>query len=189
MKGEVIYKILDSLENGLFNYVDFINAFLNAGYGATGSKINYEFSKIQDKRMGSQLEKQKIRNFKRYLSKLKSAGLVLENNSKQICLSDKGKNKLQNFKNSFPLNKDLYKKKVGKHVVVVSYDIPIAFNKERNILRDMLQTLGFNLIHKSVWVGRVVLPERFVSDLNRLGIIDYVEVLEVTHNGTLKEKI
>ncbi len=188
MKGEILYKILNSLENGVIDYIDFANAFLRAGYGATGGKMRYELSKIQDNRINSQLNKEKIRNFKKYLSKLKSEGFILENNSKQIYLSEKGKNKLNNFQNSFPLNKNLYNKKAGETVVVISYDIPVAFNKERNILRDMLQTLGFNLVHKSVWVGKVLLPERFVADLSRLGIIDYVEILEVTKNGTLKPK-
>lgn len=188
MRGEIIYKILNSLEDGVFDYIDFTNAFLKAGYGATGSKIQYEFSKIQDKRMGTRLDRQKLRNFAKFMSKLKSEGLILENNSNQIYLSEKGKNKLNNFKNSFPLNKDLYKKKTGDKVVVISYDIPVAFNRERNILRDMLQTLGFYLVHKSVWVGKVLLPERFIGDLNRLGIMEYVEILEVTKNGTLKSK-
>ncbi|MBI2627752.1 hypothetical protein HYW72_02370 [Candidatus Nomurabacteria bacterium] len=188
MKGEIIYKILNSLGNGVTDYIDFTNAFLRAGYGATGGKIRYELSKIQEKRISSEINKQKIRNFQRYLSKLKSNGLILENHSKQIYLSEKGKNKLSNFQNSFPLNKDLYKKKTGETVMVISYDIPIAFNKERNILRDMLRMLGFELVHKSVWVGKVFLPERFIADLSRLGIIDYVEILEVTKNGTLKSK-
>ena len=188
MKGEIIYKILSSLESGVFDYIDFSNAFLKAGYGATSGKIRYEFSKIQNKRIDAQFNKQKTRNFQRYLSKLKSEGLILKNNSKQIYLSEKGKNKLNKFQNSFSLNKDLYKKKTGERVVVVSYDIPVAFNKERNILRDMLQMLGFHLIHKSVWIGKVALPERFIADLNRLGIIDYVEILEVTKNGTLKSR-
>lgn len=188
MRGEIIYKILNSLESGVFDYIDFTNAFIKAGYGATGGKIRYELSKIQGKRITSQLNKQKINNFRKYLFKLKSDGFILENSSKQIYLSKKGKNKLTKFKNSFSLNKDLYKKREGDRVVVVSYDIPIAFNRERNILRDMLQTLGFNLVHKSVWVGKVLLPEQFVTDLNKLGIIDYVEILEVTKNGTLKSK-
>ena len=38
MRGEIIYKILDSLGNKVFNYVDFVNAFLKAGYGASGGK-------------------------------------------------------------------------------------------------------------------------------------------------------
>lgn len=188
MKGEIIYKILNSLENKVFEHIDFIEAFLKAGYGASGGKIRHEFSKIQDRKINLNLNKQKINNFKKYLSKLKSEGLISENNSKQIYLSDKGKKKLKKFQNSFSLNKDLYKVKKGDRVVVVSYDIPVAFNKERNILRDMLRMLDFHLVHKSVWVGKVVLSERFIADLNRLGIIDFVEILEVTKNGTLKSK-
>ncbi|MDO8639774.1 MAG: hypothetical protein Q7R53_02505, partial [bacterium] len=180
MKGEIIYKILNSLGNEVLDYVDFTSAFLKAGYGATGGKIRYEFSKIQDKRIDSQLAKQKIKDLKNYLYKLKSQGLILENSSNKIYLSEKGKNKLHKFQNSFPLNKDSYKTKRGETVIVISYDIPVAFNKERNILRDMLRMLGFNLVHKSVWVGKILLPERFIADLSRLGIIDYVEILEVT---------
>ncbi len=188
MKGEIIYKILNFLSERTLDQIDFTNAFLQAGYGATGDKIRYELSKIEEKRISSEIKKEKVRNFQKYLSKLKSEGFILENNSKQIYLSDKGKNKLNNFKKSLPLNKDLYKKKTGETVVVISYDIPIAFNRERDILRDMLRMLGFSLVHKSVWIGKVLLPESFIADLSRLGIMDYIEILEVTKNGTLKPK-
>ena len=188
MKGEIIYKILNFLGERALDHVDFMNAFLRAGSGATSGKIRYELSKIENKRNISQLNKQKIKNLKNYLYKLKSQGMILENSFNKIYLSEKGKNKLSNFKNSLPLNKDLYKAKIGETVMVISYDIPVAFNKERNILRDMLRMLGFSLVHKSVWVGKVLLSERFITDLNRLGIMDYVEILEVTKNGTLKSK-
>ncbi len=188
MKGDIIYKILNSLSDVVLDQIDFVNAFLKAGYGANGGKINYEFNKIQDKRIKKQIQKDKILKFKNYLAKLKNSGLILENESKKIYLSEKGKKKLNKFKNSPLLNKEDYKKKIGERVVVVSYDIPIAFNRERNILRDILRMLGFNLIHKSVWVGKILLPERFVADLSKLGILDYVEILEVTKNGTLKSK-
>ena len=188
MKGEIIYKIFNLLGDEVIDYVDFANSFLQAGYGATSNKIRYEFSKIQNKRINLQLDKQKMDKLKKYLSKLKSEGLIFKNDLNQIYLSEKGKHKLNNFQNSFSLNKDLYKKKVGERVIVISYDIPVAFNKERNILRDMLRTLGLYMVHRSVWVGKVVLPERFVIDLNKLGVMDYVEILEVTKNGTLKTK-
>ena len=188
MKGEIIYKILGTLGDEILNCADFTNAILRTGYGATSNKIEHEFRTIKHKRLISNINNQRINKFKKYLSKLKSDGLILENESKKIYLSDEGKKKLNNFKNSFYLNKDLYKAKIGEKVVIISYDIPVAFNKERNILRDMLRVLGFNLIHKSVWVGRVVLPERFVIDLNKLGIMDYVEILEVTKKGTLELK-
>ena len=109
MKGEIVYKILNSLSDVALNQVDFMNAFLRAGYGATGRKIDYEFNKIQDKRIYTQLEKEKILKFKNYLTKLKSSGLILENESKQIYLSEKGKKKLNKFKNSPLLNKEDYK--------------------------------------------------------------------------------
>ena len=188
MKGEIIYKILNSLGDEVLDYLDFTNAFLKAGYGATGGKIRYEFSKLRNKRIDSQLNKQEINKFKKYLSKLKNDGLILEDDSRQIYLSAKGKKKLGSLQNSFHLNKHLYQKKAGDNVTVISYDIPVIFNRERNILRDILRVLGFDMVHKSVWVGKVVLPERFVSHLKKLGIIDYVEILEVTKNGTLQSK-
>lgn len=188
MRGEIIYRILSYLGNEIIDYVDFSNAFIKSGYGASSGKIKYEHSKLQNKRVTSQLNAEKVNKFKKYLSKLKSEGLVLGNDENHIYLSDKGKKKLNHFQNSFSLNKDQYKKKAGERVIVVSYDIPVAFNKERNILRDMLNTLGFSLVHKSVWIGKVLLPLRFIADLSRLGIIDYVEILEVTKNGTIKAK-
>ncbi|MBI3305591.1 hypothetical protein HYZ82_00445 [Candidatus Nomurabacteria bacterium] len=187
MRGEIIYKILDFISDQIIDQFDFADAFLSAGYGASRSKMQYEFSKIQDKRTISKLKKQKIDNLRKYLSKLKKAGLVGEDESKKIYLSKKGKGRLIYLQKSFLSNKNLYKKRLADRVTVISYDIPIAFNRERNILRDMLKMLGFNLIHKSVWIGRVLLPKRFISDLSNLGITDYVEILEVTKNGTLKE--
>ncbi len=188
MKGEILYRILNSIGNQLHDQMDFTNAVLQAGYGATGRKVNYEFSKIQEKRLKLKANKSETQKFKKYLSKLKSDGLILENASKEIYLSKEGKNKLNGFKNSPLLNKEEYRKETGDKVIVISYDIPIIFNRERNILRNLLNMLGLTLIHKSVWIGKVKLPERFIRDLKRLGIIDYVEILEVTKEGTLKSR-
>lgn len=188
MRGKITYKILNALEGIAISQIDFIHAFLKSGYGASSGKINYEFNKLQDKRIHKQIEKENSLKLSKYLSKLKSEGFILENSSKQIHLSDRGKKKLINFQQTISPEHYRNSNKIGEKVIVVSYDIPIAFNRERNILRDILHVLGFNLIHKSVWVGKVSLPERFVSDLSKLGIIDYVEILEVTKNGTLKSK-
>lgn len=188
MKGDTLYKILNSLGDIATNYIDFAHAFLKAGYGASDGKINYEFHKIKNNRLKEESQRTELRKLKKYLSKLKNDGLILENNLKQIYISNKGKKKLHNFQKSFSFNRGYYKKKTKGRVIVISYDIPVAFNNERAILRDMLRMLGFNLIHKSVWVGKVKLPERFLIDLKNLKIIDHVEILEVTKRGTLKLK-
>ena len=60
------------------------------------------------------------------------------------------------------------------------------FNRERDILRDIMKLLGFNIIHQSVWVGKVKLPKQFIIDLEIMGILKYVEIMEVTKKGSLK---
>jgi len=187
MKGKIIYKVLDLLRNGAQDQADFINAVIRAGYGASSAQLDYQISKLQDKRTTLLVKKQKITNFRKYLSKLKQQGFISQNNQGGVFLKEKGKKKLNDFDNSISF-KEAYAVKRGDRVIVISYDIPVAFNRERNILRGMLAALGFNLVHKSVWVGKVALPARLIADLSNLGIIDFVEILEVTKNGTLKSK-
>jgi len=188
MKGEIIYKILSVLQEKTFSVIDLVDVFVSSGYGANINKIEYEFNKKNKKRINNQIDKEKIRKIKRYLYKLEKEGLILKNLSMKINLTQKGKNKLSVFKKSFLLNKTKYKREKSENIIVISYDIPIAFNKERNILRDMLRYLDFNLIHKSVWVGKTKLPKELIVDLENLGILDYLEILEVTKNGSLKSK-
>ncbi len=188
MRGEIIYKILNFLNEEVLDYANFAHAFLRSGYGATRSSFEHNLNELRKERMYSRVEANKIKNFKKYLCKLKKEGFILQDAGNKVSLSKEGKKKLKKLKCSFYLNKNSYIKKQSKNVIVISYDIPVAFNRERNILRDMLRMLDFNLIHKSVWIGKTVLPERFIGDLNNLGIIDYVEILEVTKNGIPKEK-
>lgn len=186
MKGEIMYKILSVLQEKTFSIIDLVDVFVSSGYGANIGKIEYEFDKKNKKRISNQIDKEKIRKIKRYLYKLEKEGLILKNSSMKINLTQKGRNKLSVFKKSFLLNKTKYKKEKSNNIIVISYDIPIAFNKERNILRDMLRYLDFNLIHKSVWVGKTKLPKEFIINLEKLGILDYLEILEVTKNGSLR---
>lgn len=188
MRGEVIYKILSFLEDRTLNAIDLADVFISSGYGASMSKIDYEFRKKNEKRIKNQINQEKIRKIKKYLSKLDKEGFILKNSSGEINLTSKGKRKLNIFKKSFLLNKANYKKEVGENAIIISYDIPVVFNKERDILRDILKVLGFNLIHKSVWIGKVKLPKEFIVDLGKLGILDYVEIFEVTKNGSLKTR-
>lgn len=188
MRGEIIYKILSFLEESALNTADLTDVIISSGYGASMGKIEYEFNKKVEKRTKNQIKHEKIRKIQKYLYKLDKEGFILKNSSGKINLAPKGKRKLSVFKKSFLLNKTHYKKEIGDNVIMISYDIPVAFNKERDILRDILKILGFNLIHKSVWIGKVKLPKEFIIDLGKLGILDYLEILEVTKNGSLKTR-
>jgi|SRR3989338_3571497 len=189
MKGEIIYKILDFLEDTSMDSVNFWSAILKAGYGATTGKIDREYKIASEKTYYYRLEREKKRHLQKYLSKLKNQGLITENSSKQIILSQKGKKKLGVLKNNKILNKNSYHKQAGDKVIIISYDLPTPFNKERDILRDILKMLGFNMIHKSLWVGKVKIPKDFVVAIEKLGILKFIEILEVTKNGSLNQLI
>lgn len=187
MRGEIAYKILSFLEEKVITAGDLVGVFISSGYGASIGKIEYEFNKKALKRIDNQINRDKIRKIRKYLYKLEKEGFISKNSSEKINLTSKGKRKLDYFKNSFSFN-NKYKKEDSDKVIIISYDIPIAFNKERNILRDILRMLGFNIVHKSVWVGKVKLPKEFIIDLEKLGILDYIEILEVTKSGSLKSQ-
>jgi len=189
MKGEIIYKILDLLEDKIVGSFDLASSIVSAGYGANLSKIDREIEKRFAKRFTNRIEKEKIRHVRKYLYKLKNDGLISEDSFGKITLTLKGNQKLGVFKKSFLLNKNDYQKKKSDKVIIISYDIPIAFNRERNILRDILRMLGFEIVHKSVWVGKVKLPKKFIEKAEQMGILDFIEILEVTKNGSLKELI
>ena len=123
----------------------------------------------------------------KYIYKLKSQGFLSENSEGRIVLSGTGKKKLNLLRKSKILDRKQYRKEISDKVTIISYDLPVAFNKERNTLRDLLRLLGFKLIHKSVWVGKVKLPKQFILALEKLGIIKFVEILEVTKSGSLNK--
>lgn len=188
MKGDIFYKILDFLEDEAMVMADFTVAVLSAGYGASMSKIDYEYEIRQRDRHTHQIARDKKRKLEKYISKLKREGFITETQG-SVAISSKGRKRLETFREKKLFEKVNFKKEIGDKVIIVSYDIPVLFNRERNILRGLLKFLGFQMVHQSVWVGKVKLPMEFVLGLEKLKILDYVQVLEVTKRGTLKDLV
>ncbi|OGI73038.1 hypothetical protein A3D42_00255 [Candidatus Nomurabacteria bacterium RIFCSPHIGHO2_02_FULL_41_18] len=186
MKGKILYQILDFIEDTSLSMIDINMAILSAGYGASMGEIDRKYEYLAQRRDAYKMNRDKKRHLQIYLSKLKSEGLITENSLNKITLSLEGKKKLNLLKKRKILNKNSYKKEKGDRMIIVSYDIPVFFNKERAILRDILRRLGFNIVHKSVWIGKVKLPKEFILAVGELGIHEFIEILEVTKNGSLK---
>ena len=47
VRGQILIKILELLHDQAMNQVDFFGAVLASGYGASASKIDYEYQKRQ----------------------------------------------------------------------------------------------------------------------------------------------
>lgn len=74
----------------------------------------------------------------------------------------------------------------GPTFIIVAFDIPEREKRKRNWLRQSLCRMGLSMVQKSVWIGRVKLPEDFIESLRHLKLADCVEIFEITKTGTLK---
>ena len=43
------------------------------------------------------------------------------------------------------------------------------------------------MLQKSVWIGKTILPEELLDDLERLNLLSYVEIFAITKTGTIKQ--
>lgn len=186
MRGDIIYRILDLLEDGSMAMANLVAATLTAGYGASMNKIDYHYEKRKSQEHTRQITRDKKRNLQKYIYKLKDQGMLSETNG-QIAISSQGHKKLKKFQENKILQRSNYKKEPGDKLLIVSYDVPVFLNKERDILRGFLKLLGFQMIHKSVWIGKVKLPPEFILALGKLKILEYTQILEVSKQGTLRD--
>ncbi len=174
--------ILEHLKEGVENVVDLEMAILKAGYGASSGTINWEYGKIKRGREASRREEEAIkegrRRLSKYLWKLKNDGLIRGAKKGQLNLTKKGRETLENFQES-------YEKIASERLVIVSFDIPESLRRGRGILREKLKLLGFQMVHQSTWFGKSKVPPEFLSELERIGVLKYVKIFEVTKGGTL----
>ncbi len=184
MRENITYKILDFLGNYVGNLSDFIEVFLTSGYGTSMGEFERRQDILEDKRQSRKIKSDELRRFQKLLSKLKSDGFIKQKDE-NIQISLKGFNKLRLFKKK--INKNNYKKESSSELIIVSYDIPEFWRSKRRILRELLIILGFKMVHKSVWVGKVKIPEIFILDLKKMEIDKFVEILKVSKGGTLKQ--
>jgi len=191
-RGQILIKILELLHDTAMTQVDFFGAVLASGYGASASKIDYEYQKRR--RLASTRESQvedlknKRIRLQKFLSKLKHDGFIkqTEGVEKGFVISKKGRDKLVELKKKFQ-NKHYEVKNAKVSPVIISFDIPEEFRKKRAWLREVIQNLGFEMVHKSVWVGNIKLPEELILDLDKMSILEFIEIFEVTKTGTLKK--
>lgn len=200
MKGEITLKILERVGETMVGFADLTAAFLSAGYGASSWKIMDGFERRQTKRDQKQMEnlkaKRQQQRFYSMFHRLKKDGLIEENikNDKSFFqITSKGRQRLKRLKerqaDALPGNSyktcDLKKSKF----TIIVFDIPESERKKRAWLRSALKNLNFKMIQQSVWIGKVRIPEEFLSDLRNMHLTEYVEIFEISKTGSLQQII
>lgn len=186
MNKTMIERVLVTLADGAAESLYLVVAIHEAGYGASRKQIERKQGEIRNRKFTRQKEEefiQKRRNLYSLLSHLKQDGLIEKENA-FWGITPLGKAKLQGMK-AKP-KKGVYKREIDNTLKIVIFDIPEKERWKRAWLRDALQNLGFKIIQKSVWAGKVKLPQGFLEDLEKYNLLNYVEIFSVTKSGTLR---
>ena len=128
-------------------------------------------------------EQRERHKFSNLLANLKRDRLITFSSTPQQkgwLLSDKGRAELNNVPKQ-------YQKHSSQEIVVVSYDIPQKHRADRDWLRGVLKFLDFKMLHQSVWIGKVAVPEELLNDLRSRKISDFVHMFTIGKEGTLDQ--
>lgn len=130
-----------------------------------------------------------IQCFYSTLNKLKRDGFIEKNfseNKTHWTLTRKGKS---GYKKLLKIKREKistsYKKEQSRTLNVIIFDIPECERNKRVWLRLVLLELGFSLLQKSVWIGKVKIPRDFIDDMREKKILNYVHIFEISKRGTI----
>lgn len=179
MKTHLTYKVLEIIKDGVLGTSDVIIAFLEAGYGASGRQMRRKLSEVRKRREDFTEFLEERQKFYNLLSRLKKDGFISKSDSKWF-ITRKGKDKLIKAQSTYSSEED-------KTFKIVAFDIPETKSADRRWLRKALRDLGFKFLQKSLWIGKVIIPMRFIDELQEHKIINNVQIFEITKKGTLAE--
>ena len=190
MKGDTTLTILKLIQSGDMATKEILDTITYFGYNETYRRMKGMKSLIPDRRPILQKtiknleERQRI---SKLLCKLKNDGLIIKEKNKNGVFwktTENGKDKTTDKKYNPNPN---YKIKQSNEIKIVTFDIPETKKASRNWLRKVLKNLKFKMLQKSVWIGKTILPEEFLDDLERLNLLSYVEIFAITKTGTIKQ--
>ncbi len=198
MRGDRIIRILQALKNSAMNSADLFEVFLNAGYGASIGRMEYLMrAKNRKRRRDKALFEEFVREKQRFYNLiyyLKTDGIISEaisSNKKWYHMPEKGKKKLAALltskDNIIPLPR--YPKINRNTFTIITFDVPEKEKKKREWLRTALGQMGYKAIQRSVLLGKTKIPQSFLDDLQKLRMVEYVEIFEITKTGSLRHLI
>ncbi|MBP6855523.1 MAG: hypothetical protein KBC26_00905 [Candidatus Pacebacteria bacterium] len=71
-------------------------------------------------------------------------------------------------------------------ITLVTFDIPEKYKRYREWLRFVLRDMGFSMLQRSVWIGKVKIPKEFLTDLKNTKMIPFVEIVEISKLGSVE---
>ena len=186
MKGDLTRKVLEVTGEGLVTTADIITAILESGYGASASKMNKNYRRLEVSRTKEILYREKMKSYHNLISKLNCDGFLAAKR-KNWFLTAQGRKKLEKLRKRMVehIPRKNYTAMKSKDLTVVSFDIPEQEKRKRNWLRDILANLDFKMLQKSVWIGKNKIPSELLNDMRKLEILDHIRIFSVNRTGSI----
>ena len=184
MRGDLLKNVLSSIGEIGMRAIDLIQVIAESPYGTSINGFERKLNQIENAR---QKELASNRRYYDVVYRLKKDKLIKCEKGKLFVLTSLGKSKLKklNTNNSFPRVRRT-ENESKNNLVLAIFDIPEKHRRKRRWLRHILQRYGFSMLQKSVWMGRISIDKEFIKSLKDLGILEYVEILEITKTGSIK---
>ena len=190
MRGETRLKLLEFIEEtpAFLSDLFFI---LTLPHGTSINRGWHLLGQRDIKRASRKDEKDKKRRFNDLIYNLRKEELIKDfeqDDKKFIQLTPKGEKKLEGLrlKKAHSLPDTKFEKQKDEAVKIIIFDIPERERRKRAWLRLALSNLEFQMLQRSVWVGKTILPKRFIDNLSQLDLISYVEIFAINKSGSLK---
>ena len=186
-RGELKRRVLEAICGIALLPLDLFITIATSDYGASRKQLERRLSEVQDKRsaMFSGNLRVKKKHFDTLIYKLKRDGLILQKGEKLMTTAS-GKANIKKLAKKLPSPK-VYEKSAGEELLIVMFDIPEKQKNKRQWIRSALKEMGFKMIQKSVWSGKVSLSRRFLEDLSKLNLVDYVDIFTAMKLGSLED--
>lgn len=143
----LLFKSADIAASALTNTLLFTFYLYGASFGKQGS---YGMHKAFEE-AGEALEDCNYQSIKNALNQLTKTGLIKRSGKRsqlEITITKEGKNRIDGLFPAYHINRPW-----DGHVYLISYDIPTAHNKERNLLRTFIRRTGGALLQESLWIN------------------------------------
>ena len=193
IKGNITRSILAALKDVALTTADLFEVIVTSRYGASLGQLERQLSRRRSERAQRQIteavEWREKERFYKMLYALRCDGLIQkqkQGSSTLFAITRKGQDKFTLMSKQEVLPRRNYTKKDGARLVIVMFDIPETEKRKRAWLRSVLKALGFRLVQKSVFLGKVEIPKEFLDDLRLLKLTDFVEIFTVDKSGSLR---